>query len=425
LKKNIFPDAKKFNISFNFIKGCSPTGNTNDQQVINLAAAMHCGKTKRLDYLFVNDMPTYWDNYGAWQCLSKIPKFAPTQSIHRADDDDDDDVVALASFSSLSSESAGTAVITSHSESFSAGRSTDTTAAPTTLVTSTDGANDAFVDENNTWRNTSSMVGRPSRSAGRVTGKKKALAQGSSRDTKGVDRHDEMKKIRLAIETRTELFHQSAQQAEQIQKQQHHLGKMLELKTLISVYETVNPEIADKARAMMLELSTASLMPSASLIPPTPRMAGGSNIANIARMASFDCSGTPNTAIVAPANSVTRSTSTFGGHDITRAASFDCSGTPNVAMAAPLNNVDHSASTSGLDIARAASFNCSGTPNMAMAAPPNNVDHSASTFGLDIAHAASFNCSGTPNVAMAAPRNNVARKAPPPSNANGGTDFLY
>jgi hypothetical protein len=257
LKKNIFPDLKKFNSALLFIQGSKPTGSCTNQEIINMAVALHIQKTNRLDYQFKDFHATEWDNYEAWKLLCKIPQFYPTRSIKSTHGEPK--VPESASKVNVASEGSDDS-------------STEDEAVISAAIKN--GQSSSIV-----------LVGRPSRCNGRVIGKKKALME-ENRLIQSGRKDEEIKKLRVAIEKRTELFSQSAKQHEQtakqqelaakqqeqaakqqdllakqqavVAKQQQHLGRILELRTLISVYSTSNPEVAEKARAKLLEFMTAA-----------------------------------------------------------------------------------------------------------------------------------------------------------------------
>jgi hypothetical protein len=137
------------------------------------------------------------------------------------------------------------------------------------------------------------LVGRPSRAAGRVTGKRmKALADKENRLFRMDRKVEEIKKLRMTIEKRTELFIQSskqqqllakqqellANQQQQAAKQQLRLFRIMELRRIISVFETAKPEIAAKARAILLDMAadTLTMTATAAASAETTDLSGGS-----------------------------------------------------------------------------------------------------------------------------------------------------
>lgn len=72
----ILPDVQKFNVSLTKVLSAKPSG-INDQQIINMAVAVHLNKTAGRDYEFRDFDPTKWPNYSAWLVLKNIRKFAP------------------------------------------------------------------------------------------------------------------------------------------------------------------------------------------------------------------------------------------------------------------------------------------------------------------------------------------------------------
>jgi hypothetical protein len=230
LKKQIFPDCKKFNLALMQVEAAKPTGGISEQQMINMAVAIHKKKTNRLDYLFKDTDPRgIWDNYEAWKVLRNIPKFAPTRGVRAqvepslGDDLDADDVEEEQPLPATSDVAIG-------------GVATNT--APEDVAK-------AVNDENAT----NLMIGRPSRSAGRVIGKKKATLQGgkhkltNEKDLAMQEKKDEVKKLRLELQRSS--------------VRQENKDKIMELTMLIEICKVIDPAKADKARAKLIDLLTS------------------------------------------------------------------------------------------------------------------------------------------------------------------------
>lgn len=73
-KNAIAPDVQKFNNALKKVHSCHPTG-VDDQQIVNMAVAIHLGKTDRMMYAMKSFNPMEWLNYLAWQVVRNIPKF--------------------------------------------------------------------------------------------------------------------------------------------------------------------------------------------------------------------------------------------------------------------------------------------------------------------------------------------------------------
>jgi hypothetical protein len=74
LKKGIFPDVNKFNVSLRSIRSSKPTGCT-ENEIISMAVAVHMKMTKSRDYDFKKLDPLKWPNYSSWRALKDNPKF--------------------------------------------------------------------------------------------------------------------------------------------------------------------------------------------------------------------------------------------------------------------------------------------------------------------------------------------------------------
>lgn len=73
----LFPDLGKFNVSLMKVQSSKPSGIT-DQQVINMAVAVHLKKANGRDYSTKDFDATKWPNYAAWMVLKNTRKFATT-----------------------------------------------------------------------------------------------------------------------------------------------------------------------------------------------------------------------------------------------------------------------------------------------------------------------------------------------------------
>jgi len=76
--KNIKADVLKFNDALRIVYMSHPTGSS-QQQKVNMAIAIHLGKTSRREYGFRDFNPLNWNNHEAWLMLRSHPKFLPTR----------------------------------------------------------------------------------------------------------------------------------------------------------------------------------------------------------------------------------------------------------------------------------------------------------------------------------------------------------
>ena len=65
LRDNVFGALQKFQKSIRKVEASSPSGVT-EQQKINMAVAIHLGKTKKMDYDFKDFDASSWRLYLAW-----------------------------------------------------------------------------------------------------------------------------------------------------------------------------------------------------------------------------------------------------------------------------------------------------------------------------------------------------------------------
>ena len=85
-------DISKFNESLRLIYRSNPTGSSQKQQV-NMAIAVHLGKTSRMEYQFRDLDPSEWPNYQCWLVLRSHRKFlipAPATNVAGRDDLEDE-----------------------------------------------------------------------------------------------------------------------------------------------------------------------------------------------------------------------------------------------------------------------------------------------------------------------------------------------
>ena len=76
LAGKVFPDVQRFNLSLLKVQSAKPSG-VDDQQVINMAVAMHLNEAAGRDYNTRDFDAKKWINYRAWLVLKGTRKFAP------------------------------------------------------------------------------------------------------------------------------------------------------------------------------------------------------------------------------------------------------------------------------------------------------------------------------------------------------------
>ena len=79
LRDNVFGALQKFQKSIRKVEASSPSGVT-EQQKINMAVAIHVGKTKKMDYDFKDFDASSWRLYLAWINVKFFPKFSTSES---------------------------------------------------------------------------------------------------------------------------------------------------------------------------------------------------------------------------------------------------------------------------------------------------------------------------------------------------------
>jgi len=83
-------NSSKFNTSLMLIYRSNPTGSTR-QQMVNMAVAMHLGKTSKMEYQYRDIDPNEWINYKAWCHLRHHHKFSPPPPPSTASSSTDED----------------------------------------------------------------------------------------------------------------------------------------------------------------------------------------------------------------------------------------------------------------------------------------------------------------------------------------------
>ena len=189
------------------------------------------------------DPTRLWDNYEAWQLLRKCPKFTSTYFTKKGAGEADAGaaVDVLEEDEPPAVETPVPVLILAPSD---AARSTGTTSDTTSVLSYITQAPDN--KENNL------VVGRPSRSAGRAVGKKKALENEAKRKHENF-KHSSIQKLTDILADRNK-----------IQKQATDMiawkTKISELKSLFTVCEKSNPELAAKAQAKLIKMTAASIL---------------------------------------------------------------------------------------------------------------------------------------------------------------------
>jgi hypothetical protein len=72
------PNMNKFNTALRKVEASHPTG-VDKQQKINMAVAIHLGKTDRMDYKYKDFSADEWLYFKAWNAIKNCPKFQPPQ----------------------------------------------------------------------------------------------------------------------------------------------------------------------------------------------------------------------------------------------------------------------------------------------------------------------------------------------------------
>ena len=83
LRDNVFPEVKKFQKAMRVVSISNPTGVT-EKEKVNMAVAIHCKATKKMEYKYTSYNPNEWKYYQAYLHLKNLPKFAnlpPTEGV--------------------------------------------------------------------------------------------------------------------------------------------------------------------------------------------------------------------------------------------------------------------------------------------------------------------------------------------------------
>jgi hypothetical protein len=77
LKKHVQPDTQKFNKAWRqmLVDGVVPTG-VSEQQMTNMAVAIHKGKTNMMHHLYKDFDQNNWENYKAWLVVRHSAKYS-------------------------------------------------------------------------------------------------------------------------------------------------------------------------------------------------------------------------------------------------------------------------------------------------------------------------------------------------------------
>ena len=89
-KDNVARECKKFNKALLKVQSSNPTGVGEDEK-INMAAAIHLGKTDVMSYRFKDFEVGDWKFHAAWKTLKNHPMFAPPRPKVAVEIDDDAD----------------------------------------------------------------------------------------------------------------------------------------------------------------------------------------------------------------------------------------------------------------------------------------------------------------------------------------------
>ena len=75
LRDNVFPEVQKFQKALRVVSVSDPTGVT-EKEKVNMAVAIHCKETNKMEYKYKSYDPNEWKYYQAYLHLKTIPKFA-------------------------------------------------------------------------------------------------------------------------------------------------------------------------------------------------------------------------------------------------------------------------------------------------------------------------------------------------------------
>jgi hypothetical protein len=76
LRTKVFPNIQKFNDALRTVHASCPTG-CNEENIYNMAVAIHSKQTDRMEYRFKDFDSSQWPNFLAWKVLRNTPKFRP------------------------------------------------------------------------------------------------------------------------------------------------------------------------------------------------------------------------------------------------------------------------------------------------------------------------------------------------------------
>lgn len=204
MNNNVFRDINKFGVSLNLVLSAKPSGVT-DQEIINMAVAVHLNKATGRDYNQKDFDATRWLNYRAWQVLKTTRKFAPP-----------------------SSKSAIELVPVAQSE-------------VEEVIDNIEGAVESTNDATKIDAMTA-MIFKP-------IGQKQAKRERFPGNIKGLmnEKNEELKRLRIAIDTRNKLV-------EHRQSNQERSQRISELKSLMKLTKGEEQDVYEKTRKMLVEL---------------------------------------------------------------------------------------------------------------------------------------------------------------------------
>ena len=74
LRDNVFPEVQKFQKALRIVLVSNPTGVT-EKEKENMAVAIHCKETKKMEYKYKSYTPSEWNLYPGYLHLKKLPQF--------------------------------------------------------------------------------------------------------------------------------------------------------------------------------------------------------------------------------------------------------------------------------------------------------------------------------------------------------------
>ena len=98
MRDNVFGNLQKFNKAIRKVEVSNPSGVT-EQQKINMAVAIHLGKTNKMDYEFKDFDPFFWRLYKSWLNVKFLPTFSTDKDATKEVDEEVENISPLSSSS--------------------------------------------------------------------------------------------------------------------------------------------------------------------------------------------------------------------------------------------------------------------------------------------------------------------------------------